>query len=174
MGDSEKRVVGFDTSPEECTLNTEAGVCKMQTQRSLLSELLALQALGDGDDSDSGEDTETEVEEDDHEVEAPVQDTSGLRSSEPVSIPWPCAGRSEDKAKDAYRRLVCARQVEQLHIQQQQQQLYQQQQQQLALQQRQRQHMLLQQQQLLQQRQGVQPTNQVAQGQHFGGQAHAH
>jgi hypothetical protein len=89
------RVVGFTFSNHgESTLNAEVSNAKLQTQRSLLSELLAVHAMGSGGLSSDSEDDGSSEEEDDDDYDvgaeepAPVQ-MELLRRSSPISIPCP-------------------------------------------------------------------------------------
>ncbi|KAG2496240.1 hypothetical protein HYH03_005838 [Edaphochlamys debaryana] len=161
-------VHGFSCSNDASTLGSEAASDnigsnhKLQTQRSLLSELLAIHACEE-DQGLSDDDSNSDSEDDDacHEPEPVVrQESQGLGSekSEPIRIPV-SESFANQRAKDAYRRMMYQRQVEALHHQQQQQLAYQQQQQhllrqqQMQVQQAQRAQLQLQQQLLAQQRQ---------------------
>ncbi|KAG2448569.1 hypothetical protein HYH02_006460 [Chlamydomonas schloesseri] len=142
------RVVGF--SATEAPLQHEATheVCKLQTQRSLLSEMLS-QYAQDGEYSESEvDDEESYSDDEDAGVSIVRQDTGSSMEparSEPIAIP--CAESfANQRAKDAYRRMMYQRQVEQLYQQQQQQV----QQQQIALAQQRQQAYLAQQQRVQQ------------------------
>ncbi|KXZ55342.1 hypothetical protein GPECTOR_3g473 [Gonium pectorale] len=137
------RVVGFTYShPErDSTLNcSETATSKLVTQRSLLSELLAAQLLGGDEDEERSGSYDDEETGSDEDVEDPANAPPARQStygqlmpspSEPISIP--CSGSmANQRVKDAYKRLLHQRQMEQLYQQQllrlQQQRLAQQQQ----------------------------------------------
>ncbi|GIL91022.1 hypothetical protein Vretimale_9470 [Volvox reticuliferus] len=169
--DSGLRVVGFTFSNHcESTLNAEVSNAKLQTQRSLLSELLAIHAVGDiSTHSDSQSNDSEDDREDDEDVgtePAPIvqADTFGAQS-DPIPIPCPDAGvffrsLANQRAKDAYRRLILQRQFEQMYYKQKQQLKFQVQQ-----------RILIQQQRRLQDLR--QQQNQPAATQHQSGQEHA-
>ncbi|GLC43242.1 hypothetical protein PLESTB_001495000 [Pleodorina starrii] len=152
------RVVGFTFSNHgESTLNAEVSNAKLQTQRSLLSELLAIHASDEGFSIASESQDSTDDEDDEYvEEPTPVARADTFVRSQPITIPCP-ESLARQRAKDAYRRLVDQRRVEHLYYQQQQQLQYQAQQQ-LLLQQQQR--LRLQQQQL----QAAAPKHEAGQG----------
>ncbi|GLI60661.1 hypothetical protein VaNZ11_002861 [Volvox africanus] len=125
--DSGLRVVGFTFSNHcESTLNADVSNAKLQTQRSLLSELLAIHAVGDDSihsdsQSDDSEDDDCADDEDVGTEAAPVvrADTFGAQSN-PIPIPCP-ESLANQRVKDAYRRLIYQRQIEQMYYQHQQQ-----------------------------------------------------
>ncbi|GIL91023.1 hypothetical protein Vretimale_9470 [Volvox reticuliferus] len=163
--DSGLRVVGFTFSNHcESTLNAEVSNAKLQTQRSLLSELLAIHAVGDiSTHSDSQSNDSEDDREDDEDVgtePAPIvqADTFGAQS-DPIPIPCP-ESLANQRAKDAYRRLILQRQFEQMYYKQKQQLKFQVQQ-----------RILIQQQRRLQDLR--QQQNQPAATQHQSGQEHA-
>ncbi|GFR48201.1 hypothetical protein Agub_g10018 [Astrephomene gubernaculifera] len=134
-------IVGFTFSNHgESTLTAEVSTAKLRTQRSMLSELLAHSTEGedpsgsDSEESDEGEDATFEAGGDEG-ASVIRQSACMFQRSEPITIPCG-ASLANERVKDAYRRLLYQRQVQQLYYQQQQQLQYQAQQQALMLQQR--------------------------------------
>ncbi|KAG2444866.1 hypothetical protein HXX76_001604 [Chlamydomonas incerta] len=142
------RVVGFSATEAPLQQEVAHEVCKLQTQRSLLSEMLS-QYAQEGEYSESEVDDEDSYSEDE-DAGAPIvrQDTgSSMEPARSSAIPIPCGESfANQRAKDAYRRMMYQRQVEQLYHQQQQQA----QQQQIALAQQRQQAYLMQQQRIQQ------------------------
>lgn len=95
--DSSLRIVGFTFSNHgESTLNVEISNAKLQTQRSLLSELLAIHAVGDEGLNSDSESQDSEDDDDENEYSsgtAPAQvvrtDTYGAQRTAPIPIPCP-------------------------------------------------------------------------------------